>query len=175
MTRTTLAVNLIAYQCAWLACVWGVAAGRPELGVAVAAVAVLLHLRAAQEPRRELMLIGIAAFAGVAFESVLALSGWVRSSDGWLIGGRTPLMMVLLWGVFATTLNVALRSLRHRYVVCAVIAAVGAPLAYQAGERIGAMQWVSALPALLLVSAGWTVLLPVLMRAAQRFDGFART
>lgn len=175
MKFSRVAINLIAYQCAWLACVFGAAQGRPELGLAVAAAAVLLHLHAAQDPRRELKLIGLAALVGTVFETLLTLSGWVQPSDAWLVGGYTPLMMVTLWGVFATQLNVALRSLRHRYMVCAVIAGVGAPLAYQAGEEIGALHWVNALPALLLVSLGWMVLMPMLMRAAQRLDGFARS
>jgi len=170
-----IAVNVLAYQCAWLACVFGAAQGQPELGLAVAAAAVALHLHAASDARRELMLIGVAALIGAAFESLLTLTGWVCSRDAWLVGGHLPPMMVLLWGVFATQLNVALRAVRGRYVVGAIIAGLGAPLAYQAGERIGALDWVSALPALLLISLGWTVLMPVLMQAAQRFDGFART
>ena len=45
--------------------------------------------------------------------------------------------MVALWAAFATTLNVSLRALRQRYLLSAVLAAVGAPLAYYAGARAG--------------------------------------
>jgi hypothetical protein len=72
-------------------------------------------------------------------------------------------------------LNVALRALRPRYLLSAVLAAIGAPLAYYAGARLGALQWVQEVPALLLIAVGWAVLTPLLMKSAQRFDGFAAT
>ncbi|HYP81639.1 MAG TPA: DUF2878 domain-containing protein [Steroidobacteraceae bacterium] len=164
--------NLVVYQCAWFACVLSAAANRPVIGIAVACTAVLLHLYAARSPGRELPLIAVAILAGAAFESLLMATGWVRSPV-LLIGSVTPLWMVSLWAAFATTLNVSLRALRRRYLVTAVIAAVGAPLAYQAGAAFGALQWVQAGPALLLVACGWALLLPLLMRTAQHFDGFA--
>jgi hypothetical protein len=166
VSRFPLAINLLAYQCAWLACVFGAAEQRPLLGFGVALAALLWHLAAATDPKRELALIGIAAVVGAVFESGLLASGFVRAHD-WI-------MMATLWAVFATTLNVALRALRRRYLLCAALAAIGAPLAYQAGSKLGALEWVQALPALLLISAGWALLLPLLMRVAQRFDGYAR-
>ncbi|MBK6673233.1 MAG: DUF2878 domain-containing protein [Gammaproteobacteria bacterium] len=166
MKAARLVLNVVVYQCAWFACVLSAAAHRSYIGIAVAAAAVLLHLYVAPAPRRELPLIGLATLAGVGFESLLAASGWVQSPV-------LPVWMVALWAAFATTLNVSLRGLRHRYLLCAAIAAVGAPLAYEAGAALGAVQWVEATPALLLVGAGWALLLPLLMRAAQRFDGFA--
>jgi uncharacterized membrane protein YjjP (DUF1212 family) len=168
-----LVVNVVVYQCAWFACVLGAAANRPWIGVVAAAAAVLLHLVMAPAPRRELPLILLATLAGAAFESLLGASGWVRSSPSLLVGSVMPVWMVALWAAFATTLNVSLRALRRRYLVSALIAAVGAPLAYQAGAALGALQWVQATPALLLVACGWALLLPLLMRTAQRFDGFA--
>jgi hypothetical protein len=167
-----MVVNVAVYQCAWFACVLSAAANKPYIGVATAAAAVLLHLYVAPSPRRELPLILLAILAGAAFESVLVASGWVRSAPSLLVGSILPVWMVSLWAAFATTLNVSLRALRQRYLLTAVIAAVGAPLAYAAGVAMGAMQWVEATPALLLVACGWAVLLPLLMRSAQRFDGF---
>lgn len=172
MKLRAVLVNLVAYQCAWVACVLAAAYQQPLPGVAVALAVLLLHLWLAREPAREAALIGIAVLAGLLFESALVASGWVRTNDELLLGGSTPLLMVVLWGAFATTLNVGLRALRGRYVLCALLAAVGAPLAYQAGANLGALEWVSLLPALALISLGWALLLPMLMKAAQRFDGF---
>lgn len=173
MKLAPLVVNLIAYQCAWLACVIGAAQQRPSLGIAVVLAVLLLHLAIAPLPVRELALIAIAALMGTAFESALLASGWVRM-NGVLLGGSIPVLMVVLWAAFATTLNVALRPLRDRRLLCAALAAVGAPLVYYAGSRLGALEWVSATPALLLISVGWALSLPLLLRAARRFDGFAR-
>jgi Protein of unknown function (DUF2878) len=166
-------LNVVVYQCAWFACVMSAAAQQPWIGIAVAIAAVLLHLAIAPAPRRELPLILLATLAGVLFESLLVASGWVRSAPVLLVGSIVPMWMVSLWAVFATTLNVSLRGLRHRFLLMAAIAAIGAPLAYAAGAAMGALQWVHATPALLLVAGGWAVLMPLLLRAAQRFDGYA--
>jgi hypothetical protein len=168
-----LIVNVVVYQCVWFACVLSAAALQPLIGIAVAIAAVLLHLYLAPAPRRELPLILLALLAGTVFESALIASGWVRAEPALLVGSVLPLWMAVLWAAFATTLNVSLRALRHRYALSALIAAVGAPLAYVAGAAMGAMQWVNTVPALVLVAVGWAVLLPLLMRTAQRFDGFA--
>jgi hypothetical protein len=162
-----------AYNCAWFACVLGAAAQRPLFGMVVAAAVVLWHLHSATAPRRELRLIAIAVLCGAAFETLLVASGWVRMSPALLLGSFTPLWMVALWAAFATMLNVALRALRPRYLLSAALAAMGAPLAYYAGARMGALQWVQEVPALLLIALGWAVLTPLLMKSAQRYDGFA--
>jgi hypothetical protein len=170
-----VAINVVVYQCAWFACVLGAATGRPVAGLVVAAVAVLWHLYTARRPLTELVLVGIATLAGAAFEALLLLGGAVRAAPAFLVGGLLPLSMVALWAAFATTLNVSLRALRQRYLACALLAAVAAPLAYAAGARLGALQWVEDGHGLLLVGIGWAVLMPLLMKSAQRFDGFAPT
>jgi hypothetical protein len=59
-------------------------------------------------------------------------------------------------------------------VLIALLAAIGAPLAYLGGSRLGALEIPDAVPALLVISAGWAVMLPLLMRTAQRLDGVSR-
>jgi hypothetical protein len=167
-------MNVIAYQCAWFACVLGAAAQHPVIGMLVVAGVIGWHMRCAAEPRRELGLIGIAVLLGAAFETVLAASGWVRMEPSPLLGSFVPLWMVTLWAAFATTLNVALRALRSRYLLSAVLAGAGAPLAYHAGSGLGALHWIEQTPALALIALGWASLMPLLMKTAQRFDGFAR-
>jgi hypothetical protein len=89
-----------------------------------------------------------------------------------LVARVTPLWMVALWVAFSTTLNVALRPLRTQYLLGAIIASVAAPIAYMAGASLGALQLVDAAPALLAIALAWAVGMPVMMRCAQRFDGF---
>lgn len=173
MSRIGLVVNVVAYQCAWLACVLGAAAHRPGIGIFVVVGIILLHLYTAAAPKQELWLIAIAVLCGAVFETLLAASGWMRAESTMLDGGLTPVWMVALWAGFATTLNVSLRALRQHYLLTALIAAVGAPLAYHAGVRLGALHWINALPAMVIVALGWALLLPLLMKSAQRFDGFS--
>jgi hypothetical protein len=157
-------INVVAYQCAWFACVLCAAAQQPVIGVAVSAAVVAWHLHTALNPVRELQLVLIAIAVGAAFESLLAASGWVHMQ---------PVLMIAIWAAFATTFNVSLRALRPHYVWSALLAAVGAPLAYYSGSGLGALHWVNETSALLAIALGWAVLMPMLMKSAQRFDGFA--
>jgi hypothetical protein len=173
MKPLRIAMNVVAYQCAWFACVLSAAALQPVIGIAVAAAVVLWHLHSATAPRRELALIAVAVLIGAAFETLLIAGGWVSMPQAVLFASVTPLWMVALWAAFATTLNVSLRALRKQYLLSAVLAGIGAPLAYYAGARMGALQWVHEAPALLVIALGWALLTPLLMKSAQRFDGFA--
>jgi hypothetical protein len=81
---------------------------------------------------------------------------------------------VALWANFATTLNVSLRPLRDRLGVAALLGAIGAPVAYFSGSRLGALELTEMAPALVAIGAGWLFLTPLLFMAARRLDGYAR-
>jgi hypothetical protein len=175
MSSRGIAINIVLYQCAWLASVLGAATGRGWLCVAGVCTALLWHLLRAHEPLREVRLIAIAVAIGAAVESLLVASGWVHMEGRLLVGGFLPLWMVALWAAFATTLNVSLRAFRNRYALASILAFIGAPLAYIAGARLGALEWVLAVPALALIALSWSVSLPLLLHTAQRHDGYSPT
>jgi len=66
-----------------------------------------------------------------------------------------------------------LRALRERLLLAVVLGAVGAPLAYYAGGRIGAVGFGEPAMALAAIAAGWAIMTPLLFLAARRFDGYA--
>lgn len=173
MSRFDVAMNVVLYKGAWLGGVFGAASGSLWLCAVGVSAALCWHLMRAREPGRELQLIALAVVVGAGVESLLVATGWVRMADGLLVGGFLPLWMVALWASFATTLNVALRAFRTRYALVSLVGFIGAPLAYIAGARLGALEWVVAAPALLLIAVAWAILMPLLMHAAQRCDGYA--
>ena len=77
-----------------------------------------------------------------------------------------------MWALFATTLNLALRWLKGRPLLASVFGALGGPLAYYAGERLGAVEMPHQASALLALAAGWAVLMPLLTVIARRYNGF---
>lgn len=173
MSLTTVILNAVLFQFAWFACVLGAAQGLPWLGVSATAIVVAWHLARAKRPLPELALVGLALLLGAGFETLLVQSGWLRFDTGILIAGTASVWMVALWGNLATTLNVSLRLLRSRPVVTAIVGAIGAPLAYYAGSKLGALEFVAAGPALAAIAAGWLLLMPLLFAAARRLDGYA--
>ena len=156
-------LNLVLFQAGWLACVWGAAYGYAAEGVLAALAIVAWHVSRAAEPRREAALAAIAAAVGFAFESLLLQSGWVRVEAGvyWL---------VILWALFATTLNYSLRALQPRPWIAAAVGAIGGPLAYYAGARIGAIDFVQPAAMLAALAAGWALATPALLSLARRLQ-----
>ena len=74
-----------------------------------------------------------------------------------------------VWTTFATLPNHSLAWHKKRLGLAALLGAVGGPLAYWAGVRLGAatFNW-PLLPSLLLLAAIWGILMPGVMRLSSR-------
>ena len=174
LSMATVVTNAVLFQVGWFACVLGAANGTPWIGLVTVGAIAAWHLARAQNPASELRLLLLALLAGALFETLLAQTGWLRFEGGLRIAGMAPVWMAVLWANFATTLNVSLRPLRERLGLAALLGVIGAPLAYFGGSRLGALELVEAVPALLAIGADWLFLSPLLFLAARRFDGYAR-
>ena len=168
------AVNFAAFQCGWFVCVLGAAHGHPYLGVAAVAVLVAAHVATAVRPRAELALLGLAAGIGATWDGLLAATGLLSYAPGALVAGTAPLWIVALWVLFATTLNRSLAWLKPHLPLGAALGAIGGPLSYVGGERLGAISSHHQATSLLAQGIGWAVLTPLLLRLAQRHDGCLR-
>lgn len=166
--------NVVLFQIGWFACVLSGAAQRPWIGGIVALIIVSFHLFRAHEREPELKLVMIALGIGAIWDSILVSQNWLQYSSGLGLPNVAPYWIIMMWGLFATILNVSLRWLRGRWIMAALFGAVGGPLAYYGGYRLGALQFGNESAALLALALGWAFLTPILMSLATRFDGYAR-
>ncbi len=74
--------------------------------------------------------------------------------------------MIALWANFATTLNLSLAGLQTRPWLAALLGLVCGPLAYWGGAGLGAMTFITPLPALITLALGWALLTPLLLALA---------
>jgi len=169
-SRTLL--NIARFQLGWFACVLGAAYNMPWMGPLVAVPVITLHLYQADNRRLEIVLMLIAAFVGSLFDQSLLSLGLIKFTSGSLYGYLLPLWMMTLWLMFATTLNVSLRWMRGRTVVAVLFGAVGGPLAYIGGVKLGAMQFLQPTPLLIALAIGWGIFMPALLWLSTRLDGF---
>jgi hypothetical protein len=79
--------------------------------------------------------------------------------------------MVALWVAFATTLNASMNWLKGRRLLAFVFGAVGGPLAYFAGAKLGGVTFHDPAMALAALALGWAIITPVLVLIAQRLNG----
>lgn len=168
--RRTL-FNLAAFQAGWFSCVLGAANGYPLTGPLVVLGVVAIHLAMAARPERELMLIVLAGMLGALLDSALLRTGWLTYPNGMIWAGTAPYWIIAMWLSFATTLNVSLRWLRGRAWAALTFGAIGGPLSYLAGARLGGLEFVKQGAALAALAVGWAFVTPLLVVLSQRLDG----
>ena len=101
---------------------------------------------------------------GLIFESIITAQGIARYSNGQLLDFMAPLWMILMWPLFATTLNLSMRWMKALSpLLVAIIGALFAPLAYYAGNQLGAVSYDDITISLAIIAMAWAVLLPALV------------
>lgn len=165
--------NFLLFQIGWFSCVIGGASSDYYLaGVVVVAAIIALHLVRASNVRDEITLIVITTMLGTAWDSSLMLAGLFTFTNGVVFSGLVPFWMIAMWALFATTLNVSMKWMKNRYLLAALFGAIGGPVAYYAGYRLGAVDLINAPAALLAVGIGWAIIMPLLMALTTRFNGY---
>ncbi|WP_295386096.1 DUF2878 domain-containing protein [uncultured Thiodictyon sp.] len=163
-------INFAAYQIAWFACVLGGAHGLPWVGVAVTAVAIAIHLALVPTPVRDALLILAVAVIGALWDGLLVWFGLLQYPSGMLLPWLAPVWIIAMWAGFATLLHVALRWLIGRPWLAALFGAVGGPLAFYAGMRLGAVNFPDPVAALIVLALGWSILTPLVCWLAVKLD-----
>jgi Protein of unknown function (DUF2878) len=165
--------NFILFQAGWFSCVIGGAnQGYAWTGVAVVTVVLAVHLVRANDIGSELMLVLITMLLGTAWDSGLILAGLLSFENGTVVSGLAPYWLIAMWALFATTLNVSMKWMKHKYLIAALFGAAGGPIAYYAGHRIGAVGFIDTSASMLAVGVGWAVMMPLLMALTNSFNGY---
>jgi len=93
-------------------------------------------------------------------------------TSGIVINNTAPYWIIVMWGLFATTLNVSLRWLKNRTMLAAFVGAIAGPLAYYGGQKLGAVQFLDTEFAFIALALGWAVFTPLLMILSNNLDGY---
>lgn len=165
-----LAVGFALFQGAWFACVIGAAQGQTGAGIAAVAGVLVLALAFSKARVAELGLIGIALAVGLIWDSLLARSEIVVYASPGPLTGWAPAWILALWALFAPMLREPLRWLHGRHLLAALFGGVGGALSYAAAARFGACHFPDPLLAMAVLGAGWALIVPLLLAAAQRLE-----
>ena len=155
-------INFIVFQAAWFAAVLGAANGMPWLGVVAVPLALALHLALSPDWRPEILLALTAAVTGFIFDSLLIAAGAFSPIPYVFPVPFSSLWMVMLWVNLATTMNVSMGWLSGRYALAAVFGAIGGPLAYYSGAKLGAMTAMPGPAGLAAIGIAWAIAMPLL-------------
>ena len=162
-------VNYALYQIGWFACVWGAASHRPWTGCLIALALVGVHLTLSIERFIEVRLIALATAVGAIVETFQIAAGTYRFTSGTVIDALPPVWLLTMWAQFATTFRHSLRTVISRPPQAALFGAIGGPIAFLAGERLGAVTLLEPLMhGLLRLSISWALALVVFSAVVRR-------
>jgi hypothetical protein len=164
-----LAINFIGFQIGWFACVIGAANGYPLLATAIASLIIVLHLCRANNVYSELSVIISAVVIGISWESLLLASDWLAYASSGSASSFAPIWLIAMWALFATTINLSMAWLKQRWLLASFMGSVFGPLAFIAGEKLGAVQFIDRSSALFALALGWASLMPLLLWLADLF------
>jgi hypothetical protein len=164
-------VNLLLYQGGWFACVLGAAWHDPWLGMSIALCLVGVHFWLVTDRVTQLKLALAALAVGLTIDTAQLWAGVFTFSQGTIVPWLPPPWISVLWVQFATTLRYSMRWLSGRYASSAIFGLLGAPLAFFAGERLGAIEFLA--PRLMhfaILGVLWSVAVPFLVFLSDRLS-----
>ncbi|MCB2216322.1 DUF2878 domain-containing protein [Desulfofustis glycolicus] len=156
-------VNLAIYNVVWLICVLG--------GNSLAWLGLVLvagHFLISPNRRRDALLATAVLTVGVMTDGILHTIGFFTFiPDQFPI----PFWLAVIWLALATLPNHSLSWMKRRPVLSALFGALGGPLAYWGGARLGAatLNW-PLLESLLLLAVVWGLLWPLIMLLSSLND-----
>ncbi len=167
--KHTRLINYAFYQVGWFACVLGGASHRPWTGLLIAVILIGVHLTLSLERSLEARLLVVATVVGAVVEMVQIAAGTYRFTSGTANDALPPPWLLAMWAQLATTFRFSLRWVITRPVSAALFGAAGGPIAFLAGERLGAVTLLPPLTlGLLRLSMSWAIALVVLSVVVRR-------
>lgn len=164
-------LNFGLYQTGWFIMVLGAARGHPWAGSAAGLALVAVHLLLARERGPELMTILMIGVLGTIVDSAQAFAGVFVFESGYWNYWFVPLWLTVMWMQFATLFHFILTWLNRRYLLAAVLGAVGGPFAYLTGERLGAVIFpMGTAHSLLFLAVVWFIATPACVFIAGKFS-----
>jgi len=165
-----LLVNFIGFQVGWFACVLGAANDKELLGMIIALGIVIYHVVNQGDSRKELKLVLAATVIGLLWETWVLNLNILRYPSHPEALFWAPTWLIMMWALFATTINLSMGWLKDRGVLAVFMGAIFGPLAFIGGEELGAVVFLDSTLSMITLAIGWGLLMPLLLWIAERIN-----
>ncbi len=144
-------INLAINQAIWFLCVLG-----GNAGALFALPLLVLNIRLSPHKRADRQMMGLLLLMGILIDGTLQAIGFFSFTS---TGVPIPLWLAVIWAALAALPHHSLAWMKKRMVLSAIFGALGGPLAYWAGVRLGAatFHW-PLLSSLALLAVVWAFL-----------------
>lgn len=158
-------INAALFQITWFACVIGSAKGLIWPAFAACAALAAFQMQAKRRHASDAKLILASIALGLLVDTIWVQSGWLVFTDQRPFSFLAPVWIIVLWIGFAMTINHSLAWLDRHPVLPVAMGAIGGPMSYLAGLKLGAVEYHQST---VLVSAGlavaWAISLIILVK-----------
>ncbi len=162
-------VNIIAYQVLWFALVVGTGYGWDWLGPVLLLAWLPWHARLTDSAEKDFRLFAVLIVVGPWLDTLFIQTGLVSYHGSAPVEGFAPYWIIAMWGTFALTLRHSMRWAWSNPMVALGFGAIGGPIAYVAGTRLGAADFGSSTSASLAgIALGWGLLISLLCLSLRR-------
>ncbi len=149
-------VNAAAYQLSWFLAVLG-----GNMGACFAVGLLIVHLVFSSARMADLRMMFLLLCIGLVVDGTLQQIGFISFK---VTGFPIPFWLVVIWLALAITPHHCLSWLKNRTSLSAIFGALGGPIAYWAGVRLGAATFNWSLPLTIgTLAVIWAVLWPSVM------------
>ena len=163
-------INFIGFQIGWFACVLGAANDKELLGMIIALGIVIYHVVSQADSINELKLVLAAVIIGLFWETWVLNLGILYYPSQAEASFWAPHWLIMMWALFATTINLSMGWLKGRWVLAVLMGAIFGPLAFVAGEKLGAVVFLDSIQSMIVLAIGWGLLMPLLLWLAERIN-----
>lgn len=161
-------INAALFQALWFACVIGGANNQLWPSMLAATVMLAWQLRAKNRHTNDVLVVLVAILMGVIVDTAWTVFGLMDFSDPRPIYPITPGWILMMWVGFALTINHSLAWLANHPFLPGVVGFIGGPLAYYAGKRLGAVDYLIDTWLLsLILGIVWGIAVTILVKIGQ--------
>lgn len=159
-------INFVLFQISWLGCVLSGAAGQNLPALLITVFFVLIHRRFFAWRYADTRLIIAGLLVGLFLDSAYSAAGlMVYNAQTW--PPIAPWWILCLWVNFILTLNHSLSWMLERRWLAALLAGIGSPLSYYAGQKLGALNWQQPEMLVVIAALSWAIAVPFLLTLAN--------
>jgi hypothetical protein len=162
-------INLLFFQGVWYFAVLGGETGNQWLGPAGLMLFIISHYFLSETAIADYLLAVMAILIGLMIETAFFRADLIIYTHSDPASQFAPPWILVLWANFALTMNGCLKWLQERLLLAAVLGAIGGPLTYFAGIKLGAATAGTSMPIVLFgIAITYALVTPLLLEAARR-------
>ena len=155
-------INAILFNLGWFACV----TGGDEIALLAGLFIFTIHFIWINEQPQEWLTIFIIVLIGFTIDSIWFYTGIMQNGDQSML---IPFWLIVLWAIFATTINNSLRWFHDHLVLVALLGLFFGPLAYWMGGNLSNVEIKEPLmQSMLYIGLGWMLMLPTFFILSKR-------